>query len=70
MVLSKFGEVKMSGFEEYSKNELINLCEHQQDQIHKLKWIIETTVVFFLAIAFILIVSVLDYITSPEYLSK
>ena len=70
MVLSKFGEVKMSGFEEYSKNELINLCENQQDQIHKLKWIIETTVVFFLAIAFILIVSVLDYITSPEYLSK
>lgn len=60
----------MSGFEEYSKNELINLCENQQDQIHKLKWIIETTVVFFLAIAFILIVSVLDYITSPEYLSK
>ena len=70
MVLSKFGEVKMSGFEEYSKNELINLCENQQDQIHKLKWIIETTVVFFLTIAFILIVSVLDYITSPEYLSK
>lgn len=70
MILSKFGEVKMSGFEEYSKNELINLCENQQDQIHKLKWIIETTVVFFLAIAFILIVSVLDYITSPEYLSK
>lgn len=60
----------MSGFEEYSKNELINLCENQQDQIHKLKWIIETTVVFFLTIAFILIVSVLDYITSPEYLSK
>lgn len=60
----------MSGFEEYSKTELINLCDHQQDQIHKLKWIIESSVAFLLAICFILLIAILDYLTSPEYLSK
>lgn len=60
----------MSSFNEYSKNELINLCDHQQDQIQKLKWIIESTVVILLVIAFLLLISILDYITSPEYYFK